>query len=68
MRYLPFLLLAGCAQALAPADQGTALARVAGAPTGPARACVSPSQGEAMMVVDKQGACGSAGWKAHARD
>lgn len=54
MRYLPFLLLAGCAQALAPADQGTALARVAGAPTGPARACVSPSQGEAMMVVDEQ--------------
>ncbi|HET7817069.1 MAG TPA: DUF6491 family protein [Sphingomicrobium sp.] len=54
MRYLPFLLLAGCAQALEPADQGAALARIAGAPTGPAQACVSPGQTEAMMVIDRQ--------------
>lgn len=54
MRYLPVLLLAGCAQALEPADQGAALARLAGAPTGPAQACVSPGHGEALTVIDRQ--------------
>ena len=54
MRYLPILLLAGCAQALEPPDDGGALARVAGAPTGAARACFSPAAGEALTVIDKQ--------------
>lgn len=54
VRYLPFLLLAGCAQALDPADQGAALARLAGAPTGPAQACVSPAHNDGLMVIDRQ--------------
>lgn len=55
MRHLLLLLLlAGCAQPLGPPDEGGALARMAGAPTGPAQACVSPAQSEALTVIDRQ--------------